>query len=391
MHHVLHLLDAPGAAVAAAARLLRPGDACWSPTSPRTTSSVSADSTAIACLGIADNEMLAGPLRPGWIENSSGRCRRPNPDEQLTVRLWLLRALASAGVAGAGTGGGLMPEISFEVFPPRTPEGEARLQQTLDRLAAVGPGLRLGDLRRRRQRHRTPRSMCSGAVARRGDVPVAGHLTCVGRHAHGDRCRDHALLACRGSPHCRPAWRRCRGPALASSRIRNGYASAVELVAAIRRMAPIEVSVAAYPEPHPDSTSVLQDLAVLAAQGRRRRDPRDHAVLFRHRRDREAARPDQRRWYASSTVVPGSCWRPTSPAWSGWHSAAAPASQAGSANALPALRTICPTRKLVGGDRRRRAGRPPSPRGLRRVPLLHAQPERAGTGGLPAAGRSAGA
>ncbi len=33
---------------------------------------------------------------------------------------------------------------------------------------------------------------------------------------------------------------------------------------AIRRQAPFEVSVAAYPEPHPDSVSVLHDLRVLA-------------------------------------------------------------------------------------------------------------------------------
>ncbi len=43
-----------------------------------------------------------------------------------------------------------------------------------------------------------------------------------------------------------------------------GYADAVELVAAIRRLAPFEISVAAYPEPHPDSVSVVHDLAVLA-------------------------------------------------------------------------------------------------------------------------------
>ncbi len=32
-----------------------------------------------------------------------------------------------------------MSRISFEVFPPRTPEGEVRLQQTLDRLTVLDP------------------------------------------------------------------------------------------------------------------------------------------------------------------------------------------------------------------------------------------------------------
>ncbi len=155
-----------------------------------------------------------------------------------------------------------MPEISFEVFPPRSPDGEARLQQTLDRLAALGPafvsvtcgaggsdtGATLDVLR---------------AVARRGDVPVAGHMTCVGRsrtETDAEIMRYwHAgvrhIVALRGD---------VADPGARFEPHPNGYTSAVDLVAAIRRMVPIEVSVAAYPEPHPDSTSMLSDLAVLA-------------------------------------------------------------------------------------------------------------------------------
>ena len=44
----------------------------------------------------------------------------------------------------------------------------------------------------------------------------------------------------------------------------DGYASSVELVSAIRRLGPFEVSVACYPEPHPDSVSMLHDLSILA-------------------------------------------------------------------------------------------------------------------------------
>lgn len=155
-----------------------------------------------------------------------------------------------------------MAEISFELFPPRTPEGERRLWQTLDRLAVLDPGFvsvtcgaggsdtsaTLDVLR---------------AVISRARVPAAGHLTCVGRsRAETDvqimrywHAGVRHIVALRGDapdgsgrfvPHP------------------DGYTSAIELVAAIRRTAPIEVSVAAYPEPHPDSTSILNDLAVLA-------------------------------------------------------------------------------------------------------------------------------
>ncbi|MGC9222118.1 MAG: methylenetetrahydrofolate reductase, partial [Solirubrobacteraceae bacterium] len=46
----------------------------------------------------------------------------------------------------------------------------------------------------------------------------------------------------------------------------DGYQTATELVAGIRRSHAFEISVAAYPEPHPESQSILDDLRVLAAK-----------------------------------------------------------------------------------------------------------------------------
>ncbi len=155
-----------------------------------------------------------------------------------------------------------MPAVSFEFFPPRTPEGEQKLWQTLDRLVPLEPsfvsvtcgaGGSAGDSTLDAVR----------AIAARTGVPVAGHLTCVGRsQAQIDaeitrywHSGVRHIVALRGDapdgterfePHP------------------EGYASAVELVAAIRSMFPVEVSVACYPEPHPDSLSILNDLAVLA-------------------------------------------------------------------------------------------------------------------------------
>jgi len=45
-----------------------------------------------------------------------------------------------------------------------------------------------------------------------------------------------------------------------------GYRNAAELVAGIKRLADIEVSVSAYPEKHPDSTSVAADIDMLKAK-----------------------------------------------------------------------------------------------------------------------------
>jgi methylenetetrahydrofolate reductase (NADPH) len=156
----------------------------------------------------------------------------------------------------------MSPQISFEVFPPRTPEGELRLQETLDRLMSLEPSFV---------------SVTCGAggsatdatfgvleeLAARGTVPAAGHLTCVGR-SRADTDTEimrywnagvRHIVALRGDV---PGW---EGPFEPHP---DGYASSVELVAAICKLAPFEVSVAAYPEPHPDSQSVLHDLHVLA-------------------------------------------------------------------------------------------------------------------------------
>ena len=42
------------------------------------------------------------------------------------------------------------PLVSFEFFPPKTPEMEEKLWQTVKRLEPLGAALRLGHLRRRR-------------------------------------------------------------------------------------------------------------------------------------------------------------------------------------------------------------------------------------------------
>ena len=152
--------------------------------------------------------------------------------------------------------------VSFEVFPPRSPEAESQLWSTLGRLGTLDPefvsvtcgaggtpgGPTLETLR---------------AIAAGTPLRPAGHLTCAGRSRLET---DHAIasywnagvrhiVALRGdmpdvegafAPHA------------------DGYAGSIELIEAIRAHAPFEISVAAYPEPHPDSRSLALDLDVLA-------------------------------------------------------------------------------------------------------------------------------
>jgi SAM-dependent methyltransferase/DNA-binding HxlR family transcriptional regulator len=98
MHHVLHLLDDPGAAIGDAARLLRPGGRL-----------LVADFAAHEIerlrnlhghrhLGIDDQEMQGWAADAGLDVESECALPPAAPGEQLTVRLWLLRNAARVPV-----------------------------------------------------------------------------------------------------------------------------------------------------------------------------------------------------------------------------------------------------------------------------------------------------
>ncbi len=157
-----------------------------------------------------------------------------------------------------------MARFSFEVFPARTDAGRRNLHDTLERLAPLEPAFvsvtcgagggsidaTVGVLERL---HQT------------GRAPAAGHITCVGRtreqtDAQLERYWNtgvRRIVALRGDP---PAGHERFTPQP------GGYRTATDLVAGARATRPFEISVAAYPEPHPESQSVLQDLRVLSAK-----------------------------------------------------------------------------------------------------------------------------
>ena len=152
--------------------------------------------------------------------------------------------------------------VSFEVFPPRSAEAESQLWSTLGRLGALDPefvsvtcgagGTTAGPTLE------TLRAIGAGTPLR-----PAGHLTCAGRA----RVEIDQAIACYWDAGVRHIVA-LRGdmPNVQSRFVphADGYAGSIQLVDAIRRYAPFEVSVACYPEPHPDSRSPAADLDVLA-------------------------------------------------------------------------------------------------------------------------------
>jgi methylenetetrahydrofolate reductase (NADPH) len=156
--------------------------------------------------------------------------------------------------------------VSFEFFPPKTPEMEETLWRSIERLAPLGPtfmSVTYGAGGSTRERtHATVARMI-----RETDVPPAAHLTCVSAtkdevDAVVDSYREAGvrhIVALRGDP--------AGGVGAKFEAHPEGYQSTADLISGIRRRAPeIELSVSAYPEAHPESPSVEADFDVLKAK-----------------------------------------------------------------------------------------------------------------------------
>lgn len=150
------------------------------------------------------------------------------------------------------------PKVSFEFFPPNTEQMEATLWTSIKHLSVLQPrfvSVTYGaDGSTRERTH--------AAVARirkETKLTAAPHLTCIGasRGEIDDIARQYwdlgirHLVALRGDPP-----KNARG----YSPHPDGYAYASDLVAGLKRVADFDISVAAYPEIHPEAKSPLADL-----------------------------------------------------------------------------------------------------------------------------------
>ncbi len=173
------------------------------------------------------------------------------------------------------------PSVSFEFFPPKTAAAEASLWQAVTRLASLNP--RFVSVTYGASGSTRERTYATVARIRRDTaLEPAAHLTCVGasRDEIDSVARDYwdagirHIVALRGDP---PAGAGGYQPHP------DGYAQAVDLVAGLRRVGNFEISVAAYPEVHPEAPSSGVDLGNLKRKIDAGADTRDHAILFRCR------------------------------------------------------------------------------------------------------------
>lgn len=153
------------------------------------------------------------------------------------------------------------PNISFEFFPPQTLDASFRLWETVQTLAPLTPNF----VSVTYGAGGTTRKLTHEAVAAIGSnygLNVAAHLTCVDatRAETLEIAQSYAdagvreIVALRGDAP-KGADRFTAHP--------DGFASSVELVAALAETGNFTIRVGAYPEPHPDSADTLADVRFL--------------------------------------------------------------------------------------------------------------------------------
>ena len=163
--------------------------------------------------------------------------------------------------ADPATGNRPPVEVSFEFFPPNDEAMERTLWSSIQRLAPLGPrfvSVTYGaDGSTRERTHKVVTR-----IQRETRLTAAPHLTCIGSsrgevldiaRRYWDQGVRH-VVALRGDP---PAGAKGYAPHP------DGFAYAADLVAGLLTVGDFEISVAAYPEKHPEAPSAAFDIGVL--------------------------------------------------------------------------------------------------------------------------------
>ncbi len=155
--------------------------------------------------------------------------------------------------------------VSFEFFPPKTPDMEVTLWKSIERLAPLSPSFvsvtyGAGGSTRERTHNTVAR------ILRETSLKPAAHLTCVAatREEVDEVVRAYweigvrHIVALRGDPVGGVGARYEPHP--------GGYVQVCDLVKGIKAIGDFEVSVSAYPEKHPEAASLDADIDALKAK-----------------------------------------------------------------------------------------------------------------------------
>ncbi len=157
-----------------------------------------------------------------------------------------------------------MPSLSFEVFPPKSLDASFRLWETVHALAPLAPRFFSvtygagGSTRALTQEAAT-------TLKRQSGLNVAAHLTCV------DASKSEFLATARsfkaaGITDIVALRGDANNGGAAFERHPRGFASSVELVAAVSQLGGLNVRVGCYPEGHASAASMAQNIDFLKAK-----------------------------------------------------------------------------------------------------------------------------
>jgi len=157
----------------------------------------------------------------------------------------------------------MIKSITFEFFPPKTPKFEAKLWQSIEQLAPIEPKF-VSVTYGAGGSTRTATHKIVKNIINNTELNAAAHLTCVAATKEEvDSVIDdyksigvNHIVALRGDM-----------PNMGSFKPHpDGYSSSVELVKAIKQHGCFDITVSAYPEKHPESSSFETDINLLKAK-----------------------------------------------------------------------------------------------------------------------------
>ena len=156
-----------------------------------------------------------------------------------------------------------MTSVSFEFFPPKSAETEAKFWDVFNELSVIGPdfvSITYGAGGSTRDRTHK----CIKHIVTKTDLKPAAHLTCVAasKSEVDEVIEDYAdagvkhIVALRGDMPDMAAF----------SPHPNGYSGSVELVESLAKRGGFDITVSAYPEKHPESENMQTDIDLLKAK-----------------------------------------------------------------------------------------------------------------------------
>ena len=152
----------------------------------------------------------------------------------------------------------MLPTVSFEFFPPKTERMASTLWQSVQRLTPFKPSFvsvtyGAGGTTRERT-HETVRK-----ITQETPLTAAAHLTCVSatRLEVDEIANDYWAMGVR---HIVALRGDMPEPGQAYQPTANGYAYASDLVNGLKKLHDFEISVAAYPETHPEARDLATEI-----------------------------------------------------------------------------------------------------------------------------------